>query len=65
MLGHASAAMPLDVYADLFECDLDAVAEVCPNASTVGLSAPRELKTSLPPNKESHAVTDEYLKNNQ
>jgi integrase len=27
MLGHASAATPLDVYADLFECDLDAVAE--------------------------------------
>ena len=34
MLGHASAAMTLDVYADLFECDLDAVAEsvskMCP-----------------------------------
>jgi integrase len=27
MLGHASAAMTLDVYADLFESDLDAVAE--------------------------------------
>lgn len=27
MLGHASAAMTLDVYADLFEDDLDAVAE--------------------------------------
>ena len=27
MLGHASAAITLDVYADLFECDLDAVAE--------------------------------------
>ena len=27
MLGHASAATPVDVYADLFECDLDAVAE--------------------------------------
>ncbi len=27
MLGHASAATPLDVYADLFECDLDAVVE--------------------------------------
>ena len=26
MLGHASAAMTLDVYADLFEDDLDAVA---------------------------------------
>ena len=27
MLGHASAAMTLDVYADLFDSDLDAVAE--------------------------------------
>ena len=26
MLGHASAAMTLDVYADLFDDDLDAVA---------------------------------------
>ena len=34
MLGHASAALTLDVYADLFECDLDAVAQsvakMCP-----------------------------------
>jgi len=27
MLGHASAAMTLDVYADLFDDDLDPVAE--------------------------------------
>jgi site-specific recombinase XerD len=27
MLGHASAAMTLDTYADLFESDLDMVAE--------------------------------------
>jgi len=27
MLGHASAAMTLDVYAELFESDMDAVAE--------------------------------------
>ncbi len=27
MLGHASAAMTLDVYADLFESDLESVAE--------------------------------------
>ena len=27
MMGHVSAAMTLDVYADLFECDLDKVAE--------------------------------------
>jgi integrase len=34
MLGHASAAMTLDVYADLFDSDLDTVAEsvskMCP-----------------------------------
>jgi integrase len=34
MLGHASAAMTLDVYADLFESDLDDVAvtvsKMCP-----------------------------------
>ena len=42
MLGHKSAAMTLDVYADLFDDDLDAVAErleesaskVRPNASS-------------------------------
>jgi integrase len=28
MLGHASAAMTLDVYADLFDDELDAVATV-------------------------------------
>ena len=27
MLGHACAAMTLDVYADLFEADLDSVAQ--------------------------------------
>lgn len=31
MLGHASAAMTLDVYADLFDSDLDAVAESVAN----------------------------------
>ncbi len=51
MLGHASAAMTLDVYADLFECDLDAVAAKCvQNVSTVGLSgylySPENVSTS-------------------
>ena len=32
MLGHASAAMPLDTYADLFVDDLDAVAEAVDRA---------------------------------
>ncbi|WP_188127577.1 hypothetical protein [Actinoplanes lobatus] len=34
MLGHASAAMTLDVYADLFEDDLDAVADRLDQAVT-------------------------------
>ena len=29
MLGHASAAMTLDIYADLFDDDLEAVALLC------------------------------------
>jgi hypothetical protein len=41
MLGHASAAMTLDTYADLFEDDLDAVSdrmnEVRAKASVVDL----------------------------
>ena len=34
MLGHASAAMTLDVYADLFEDDLDQVADRLDRAAT-------------------------------
>lgn len=34
MLGHASAAMTLDTYADLFDDDLDAVAAALSNART-------------------------------
>ena len=33
MLGHASAAMTLDIYADLFDTDLDSVAEALHNAA--------------------------------
>jgi len=33
MLGHASAAITLDVYADLFEDDLDDVGEALNNAA--------------------------------
>jgi integrase len=36
MLGHASAAMTLDVYADLFEDDLDKVADRLDQAVTGG-----------------------------
>jgi integrase len=38
MLGHASAAMTLDVYADLFDDDLDAVA-VALNIGAIGAEA--------------------------
>ena len=34
MLGHASAAMTLDVYADLFDDDLDSVAEALDSQAT-------------------------------
>lgn len=56
MLGHASAAMTLDVYSDLFDDDLDAVAErldvvarrvrvypVCTDAQIVDLDSVREV----------------------
>ena len=39
MLGHASAAMTLDVYADLFDEDMDAVATELGNARSVALGA--------------------------
>ena len=44
MLGHSSAAMTLDVYADLFDDDLDAVADALDNAvsrSEVVIMLPR------------------------
>jgi integrase len=53
MLGHASAAMTLDVYSDLFEDDLDAVADALNN---------RALKTNVgklwanPVNSEKHTA---------
>jgi integrase len=45
MLGHASAAMTLDIYADLFDDDLDAVAEAlnqARNASDVAELLPND-----------------------
>lgn len=38
MLGHASAAMTLDVYADLFDSDLDTVAKALSDARTTALA---------------------------
>jgi len=38
MLGHASAAMTLDLYADLFDDDLEAVATALDNARTAAVT---------------------------
>ena len=46
MLGHASASITLDVYADLFEDDLDAVAVALDNAAMKSTVA-----EVLPPNR--------------
>ena len=37
MLDHASAAMTLDTYADLFDDDLDSVADALDNARTLSI----------------------------
>jgi integrase len=49
MLGHASAAMTLDVYADLFDDDLDAVAEALDGAARRSVARPHlaERQTSV------------------
>jgi hypothetical protein len=40
MLGHAKASMTLDVYADLFDSDLDdVVAALAPGAQASGIAA--------------------------
>lgn len=44
MLGHASAAMTLDTYADLFEDDLDAVADALDKARAVKVGSGRAQK---------------------
>jgi hypothetical protein len=54
MLGHASASITLDVYADLFDDDLDAVAVALDNAamkSTVAKVLPRSRFTGPAPTK--------------
>lgn len=51
MLGHASAAMTLDTYADLFDDDLDYVAEalsVARRASAIRIAESRSASGSLP-----------------
>ena len=57
MLGHASAAMTLDVYADLLDSDLDAVADrwtIAPAGGgavipTRSGSARRRTRSAMPP----------------
>jgi len=52
MLGHASAAMTLDVHADLFDDDLDRVVVALDKArmvSSVGNAAPETPVTKLKP----------------
>jgi hypothetical protein len=53
MLGHASAAMTLDVYADLFDDDLDAVATALDRARSDRsvnflLTLPRSVNDTTP-----------------
>ncbi|MER6595742.1 tyrosine-type recombinase/integrase [Micromonospora purpureochromogenes] len=48
MLGHASAAMTLDVYADLFEDDLDQVADRSTGRRLVRLRTQCGLRASAP-----------------
>ncbi|WP_284529154.1 site-specific integrase [Microbacterium sp. T2.11-28] len=52
MLGHASAAMTLDTYADLFDDDIDAVSRALDHRRAMQL---RDLRQTLPP----HAGLDE------
>ena len=47
MLGHASAAMTLDTYADLFDDDLDAVSVALDNAKRVSDVSNRRPKDSI------------------
>lgn len=47
MLGHASAAMTLDTYADLFDDDLDSVAQAPTNARQ-GVSVVSEIPSATP-----------------
>src|SRR6478736_2724579 len=48
MLGHASVAMTLDVYADLFDDDLDTVSASLNAAREASIAQAREPSESLP-----------------
>ncbi len=47
MLGHASAAMTLDVYADLIDSDLDSVAESMAKLWANSVDAPTPVDASI------------------
>jgi hypothetical protein len=49
MLGHASAAMTLDTYADLFDDDLDEVAAALAQARNRSIYPPSETPVVLQP----------------
>ena len=46
MLGHASAAMTLDIYADLFDDDLEAVAAALDAARSSSMSVRAVINTN-------------------
>jgi hypothetical protein len=54
MLGHASAAITLDVYAGLFADDLDAVADLLARAFAKTNAGPNA--TRRPPDRQNQAV---------
>jgi phage-related baseplate assembly protein len=57
MLGHASAAMTLDTYADLFDDDLDAVAARLNAQSLVALPASPQTRPSCRPDRRADCST--------
>ena len=56
MLGHASATMTLDVYADLFPDDLDSVAAALDLAAQRHLVTRDDPASPLPPTNPTHVV---------
>ena len=56
MLGHASAAMTLDTYSDLFEEDIDAVANALSHARRNAISVITENRPTLPPGQRSIGI---------
>lgn len=56
MLGHASAAMTLDTYADLFEDDLDAVADALERARSRTTARSADTYRMLPPGTTARGI---------